>query len=331
MSSKANYNKTLTKTQCDDLVNNIVDNSPVLKLVNKLYMNKSTVELPVMLSDTILEASKGGLEDRPPVDLNNAVTLYSTKLKLPWTVTAEFMENEPSKGYAEKRIQTVMNVQAGNDLEDIFINGDEDSTDILYRANDGVLKLSKNNHKVQVGIRGKAVTKMFEEVLRALPTKYRRNLRQLKFIVSPDMWMDYVMAIASRQGSMADQYLAGLVGSPTYGGVEVVASSFMPYGKFILTNPNNLIFGFENTIKKTRTHDKENDEYNYLLDIRVDFAIQNPEALIVGIVTSTRTARLYNRINNSMFGRFILKPLGALYKLVVRKPARKLARLLNKL
>lgn len=85
-------------------------------------------------------------------------------------------------------------------------------------------------------------TDFFNTMLRTLPAKYRRNLRQLCFYVHPNTWQDYVDSIAARQGAMADQYLAGMVGDPTYGGASVISTPELPEGSALLTNPNNLAF-----------------------------------------------------------------------------------------
>ena len=56
-----------------------------------------------------------------------------------------------------------------------------------------------------------------------MPVRLRRNLRVLEFRVHPDTYLDYIGLIAGRQGAMADQYLSGLVGNPTFAGVTVVS------------------------------------------------------------------------------------------------------------
>ena len=326
----------LTDAERQFLVDRVVDESSLLKIARKLTMNRSRVEIPRMsLGSRVMRAAQqgghvetypyyapgvapawadvdgAGPSGVPPTanDLESTqatehlvspeystVILESSKLVLPWAITEEFLEDNPEQGRAEQRIATIMGVQAANDLEDLALNGNETSADSLLRANDGYL-LQAAAGNVAAGI-GNFTTNSFETILRALPTKYRRNLRQLRFIVHPDTWMDYVQSIAARQGNMADQYLSGLVGDPTYGGIPIMASPFMPEvvggaGQIMLTHPDNLIFGVERDMKMRKTMDGQNAIYNderyYALHIRCDFVIQNVEATALGTGVDVRT------------------------------------------
>ena len=321
----------LTDAERQFIVDRVIDESSLLKMVRKLTMNRSRVEIPRMsLGSRVMRASHPGghHESTPyygpgtppfaPVLPNGAggvnleavagnpavvggnhvisehlvspeystIVLESSKLVLPWAITEEFLEDNPEQGAAEQRIATIMGVQAANDLEDLALNGSQASADALLRANNGYLVQAAGASGNISAALGAFTTNTFETILRSLPTKYRRNVRQLKFLVHPDVWMDYVQSIAARQGNMADQYLAGLVGDPTYGGVPIMASPFMPVDQVLLSNPDNMIFGVERDMKLRKTMDGQNAIYNderyYALHIRCDFKIQNIEATGLG-------------------------------------------------
>ncbi len=320
----ANAVVQLTDAERQFIVDRVIDESGVLKMVRKLTMNRSRVEIPRMsLGDRVMRASHAGghHESRPyyaggagptgafapalpssaaaAIDMNplglesgvdeflvspeySVVVLQSSKLVLPWAITEEFLEDNPEKGAAEQRIATIMGIQAANDLEDLAWNGDETSSDALLRANQGWLDAASAAGRETVDAVA-FTTDTLERMVRGLDTKYRRNLRQLRFFVHPDRWMDYVQSIAARQGNMADQYLAGLVGDPTYGGIPLVASPFMPEDDLFLSHPDNLIFGVERDMKMRKTADGQgaiyNDERYYAMHIRCDFVIQNTEAV----------------------------------------------------
>lgn len=84
-------------------------------------------------------------------------------------------------------------------------------------------------------------TKLLENTLRAAPASLRRNIRSLEFRVHPDNYLNYIGAIATRQGDMADRYLAGLVGDPTYGGVPVRAEPDVNIDCIELYHPDPVI------------------------------------------------------------------------------------------
>jgi len=322
----------LTDAERQFLVDRVIDESGLLKVTRKLTMNRSRVEIPRMsLGTRVMRATHpgghpettpyyaGGTPPHNPLlpagpagqqlesgaaehlvsPTYSTVVLESSKLVLPWAITEEFLEDNPEKGAAEQRIATIMGIQAANDLEDLALNGNEGSNDALLRANDGYLLQAALGNVVDFSLTTPAfTTNTLESIVRALPTKYRRNFRQLRFIVHPDTWMDYVQSIASRQGNMADQYLSGLVGDPTYGGIPLMASPFMPTpvggtGQIMLTHPDNLIFGVERDMKMRKTMDGQNAIYNderyYALHLRCDFVIQNIEATALGTNIDVRT------------------------------------------
>lgn len=321
----------LTDAERQFIVDRVIDESGLLKMMRKLTMNRSRVEIPRMsLGDRVMRAAHPGghQESYPyyaagqpaynpalpsaPGSLNGAplgmetganehlvapeyssVILESSKLVLPWATTEEWLEDNPEQGAVEQRIATIMGIQAANDLEDLALNGDESSTDGLLRANDGFLLQAATSGNVLNWASAAFTTDTLEQTVRQLDTKYRRNMRQLKFIVHPDRWMDYVQSIAARQGNMADQYLAGLVGDPTYGGIPLVQSPFMPVDQILLTHPDNFIFGVQRDMKMRKTMDGQNAIYNderyYALHIRCDFVIQNAEAVVLTDNVDPRT------------------------------------------
>ncbi len=308
---------TLTDAERTFLVDRVVDESSLLKVTRKVTMNRSRVEIPRMslgtrvmraasagghpegvMYDTTVGDPSMGFVGGPVAPTFSTIVLTSSKVVLPWVISNEFLEDNPEQGAAEAHIAEIMGRQAANDLEDLAINGDEGSNDQLLRANDGYLAQvpvngSDSNPRQVDFMSGAFTTNTLETILRTMPTKYRRNLRDLRFIVSPDTWMDYVQSIASRQGNMADQALAGILGDPTYGGVPIMASPFMPSDTVLLTHPDNLVFGVERDMRLTKTADGYNaiyhDERYYALHMRCDFLIQDTDAVVRGDNIAART------------------------------------------
>jgi HK97 family phage major capsid protein len=291
----------LTDPERQFIVDTVVDESGLLKEIRRYNMNRSRVEIPRMsLGRRVLQATNAGGHPEATIGQQQApdfdtIVMTSSKLTLPYTITEEFLEDNPEKGTAEQKIARLMAIQAANDLEDLAINGDEGSGDPLLHSNDGFIALANSLGANLVNYGGAANFDRYklEDMLRALPTKYRRNVRELRFFVGPNTWQDYVNSIADRQGAMADQYLAGLVGDPTYGGIPMRMSPFMPEeggvgtdeATIILTHPDNLIWGVERDMKLRKTVEGQaaiqGDQRFYALHIRCDFMIQNPEALVL--------------------------------------------------
>ena len=297
----------LTDAEREFIIDTVVDQSVLLGEVRKVQMRRSLVEIPKLAIGTRLmraTAAGGTPESTPPgasADvIFGSIKLQSAKTSLPWTLTEEFLEDNNEMAAAEAKIAKMMGVQAGNDLEDLALNGDVTSGDALLWANDGFYKLSAGGNVVDFA-GGNFTRNTFNQAIRALPPKYRRNLRALRFYVGPNLWQDWVDSVAARQGNMADQYLAGLVADPTYGGIpirgiplvneEITAASRSLAGAnnltdIMLTHPDNLIFGVQRDMKLRKTTEGkdaiERDERYYVLHLRTDFQVQNLEAVVLG-------------------------------------------------
>ncbi len=301
----------LTDPQRKYLIDRVVNEATLLGMIRRYTMNRSRVEIPRMSVGTrLMRANTGGghaesttMGNRVSPDFESIV-LTSSKLVLPWTITEEFLEDNPEQGRAEQLIADMMATQAANDLEDLAVNGTEGSGDALLRANNGFIALGASGNVKDFN--GAAfTTDVFERSLRALPTKYRnRDKSKLRFFVPFDIEMDYIQSLAARMGDAADAFLAsGAASRPNYGGIPVVAIKYLPSdgtagggtneSTIMLTDPDNLVWGVERDMKMRKTTEGKNaldfDERYYALHIRCDFLIQNTEAFVLGKEIGPRT------------------------------------------
>lgn len=299
----------LTDPQRKYLLDRVVNEATLLGMIRKYPMKRSRVEIPRLSVGTrIMRANTGGghaesttMGARVAPD-HGKVILTSSKLVLPWTITEEFLEDNPEEGAAEQVIADIMATQAANDLEDLAVLGDEASGDELLRANDGFVKLAVAGQTIDFNSAA-FTTDTLERMLRKMPTKYRVNKQKLRFFVPFDIESDYIQAIAARMGDMGDQFLSsGAATRPRYNGIPVVAIKGLPSNQgagtnestVLLTDPENLIWGVEREMKMRKTSEGKNaldfDERYYALHIRCDFVIQNTEAIVMGTEIAPRVA-----------------------------------------
>ena len=72
------------------------------------------------------------------------ISLTTKKLRLDWELSTESLEDNIEGPDLEDHIARMMATQAGNDIEDVILNGDTSlSSDALYKAFDGVVKKAK--------------------------------------------------------------------------------------------------------------------------------------------------------------------------------------------
>lgn len=326
---RSNADTMLNDEQRQNFIDNVVHESSLLASVRKYTMSRSRVEIPRMtLGTRVLKEASIGVTSEIIPDYS-AIVLTSSKLTLPWTITEEYLDDNPEGNAAEASILRMMGVTASNDLEDLLINGDESSNDNLLKANNGILKLATKHKKLKQGFKKKPTHFQFKDVLKALPVKYRREPKKLMFLVSPNTYLDYIYEISGKNTGMSNAFLTSLANEPTYMDIKVVANPFMPDGHIVLTNPDNIIFGIEKDMKlRTTTEGStaiKNDERFYALHLRCDFAIQNADAFILGFPVDTNPLKAMR-----VAQRVVTTPFTGGYKWLVRKPSHKVARFLSK-
>ncbi len=150
-----------------------------------------------------------------------------------------------------------MAIQAGNDFEDLGINGDTTSADALLSAFDGWLKLAKNSSETnQIFFSGSGLTKsIFSQMLKNLPTKYQSRRNDLRFFVPVNLTQDYIDTLSDRETALGDELIAEGARALAYG-IPVIAVPLMPatlagtYGG-ASGNHGTIVFeSFQDTIDK---------------------------------------------------------------------------------
>ena len=169
---------------------------------------------------------------------------YETKpIRLPWEITEETLrENIEGQGL-EATITALMTRQWGNDIEDLALNGDEDTPltaedgSFLY-INDGWVKqISNGGHVYDASGIAAMDLEMFYNAIALMPNKY--NNGRLRWLMSParaQQWELFLLQRAINNGSSAPD---SLYNSPA--AIPTVRVPYMPNDKIILTDPQNLI------------------------------------------------------------------------------------------
>lgn len=149
------------------------------------------------------------------------VTLTPREVMTPWEVSDNFAEINIEGRDVEDTIVRLMATQTGNDLEELYVNGnklgpatlesnivpDGDSTryvkDTYLALVDGWAKLGMSGHTVDLAGQNIGLG-VFGKVLRALPVKFRRNLRDLRWFLSPDLWQLFQEKLSTRATILGD-------------------------------------------------------------------------------------------------------------------------------
>jgi hypothetical protein len=131
-------------------------------------------------------------------------------------------------------------------------------------------------------------------LIKALPSKYRQDMRNLAMILSPDAYLDYNDELAGKGYSDAFASITGIRDLPVRGikNVQVpmlhTAMSFTysatPYtdGTFqMVTDLRNLIWGIHRDIKIEPQRWARKRATDYVLSLRGDIKIENGDAIAI--------------------------------------------------
>jgi len=165
------------------------------------------------------------------------VTLTPSELMVPIEISDNFRELNIEGDNVTDTIIRLFATQLANDLEELYLIGDKLGPAVLegdildngsttqyvkdsYLAlQDGWQKLADGGHLVDAdGLNIGA--SVFSQALRAMPTKFRRNRKNLRFFMSPDLAQLYAEKLSTRATKGGDDAMGGKVITPF--GVPIV-------------------------------------------------------------------------------------------------------------
>ena len=194
-------------------------------------------------------------------------------------------------------LMTAIAEKCGEDLEDLYINGDDTSGDTYYVLNDGWLVLGAVTHSTSgngqsdfVSTADKTIANL-DSMIDALPSKYLKNKANWRFFVHPDL--DNVMRrwVASRETIAGDRYMLEDV-PMYYTGIPIVrvpmisssttGSPSLERSSILLCVPSNLVLGIQRKIRIEKEAKPRKQQVEFTVTIRSDVVIEEDDAVVVG-------------------------------------------------
>ena len=237
------------------------------------------------------------------------ISLTTKKLRMDWELSTESLEDNIEGADLEDHIARLMATQAGNDIEDVLLNGDTGLTgDALYKSFDGVVKKAKASGRV-VDAAGAGISReVFNKALKAMPRKYKQRRGDLRFLAGSNLIQDFLYAnsigtnqtipqdIASSviRGGVAP--LGGPAGyvAPFAFGIPIVEVPLLSetqtgthsgaagsHGDIHLTFPNNVVIGIKRDVTVYRFFQPRKDTIEYTMYTRVGVQIEQADAWVV--------------------------------------------------
>ena len=237
------------------------------------------------------------------------ISLTTKKLRMDWELSTESLEDNIEGADLEDHIARMMATQAGNDIEDVVLNGDTSlSGDALYKSFDGAVKKAKASGHV-VDAAGAGISRaVFNSALKALPRKYKQRRTDLRFLSGSNLIQDYLYNTSNSTNFTNPQDIASgiirgdvpVLGGPAgyvapYAfGIPIVEVPLLPetqtgsysgaagsHGDVHLTFPNNVVIGIKRDVTVYRFFWPRKDSIEYTMYTRVGVQIEQADAWVV--------------------------------------------------
>lgn len=280
----------LNPEQNDVFIRQLMDQPTILRAVRTVPMNAPEMKInKINFGQRILNPATqtGGMEDtgvndRWPLKAQRAkiqteqVQLNTKEVIAEVRIPYEVLEDNIEQGALADTILAMIAERAAVDLEELLISGDTTSGDSFLALQDGILKLSTLNIVDATGQTAHINT--FNNLKKALPTRFRRNLNQMAYFASMDFESDYRVQLANRLTPGGDAWTTGSGPIPVMGvGLQGVA--LMPLGTILFANPQNFIFGVQRNIRIEQDRDIRSREVIIVLTARIAIAVEEKRAV----------------------------------------------------
>jgi hypothetical protein len=273
----------------------------------RVTMRANTMELEkVNVGERVIRAAAQAVGDYTNAGATfSKVELTTKKIRLDWEVAAEALEDNIEGAQLEDHIVRLMTNAFGNDIEDLAINGLGSGNDAFLGIMEGFVNRVKTDgdaHESVVTVANNAwTTDVMQNIITAMPRKYRAIKSNLKFYAGTDAFQ----GIVKNNGTLADAvaeafsstrmtgstqanrqaYLDG--GAQTFGGarttrvlgVDVQEVPYYPAGYVDLTFPQNRVWGFQRDITVNREYKPKKDTVEYTVFVRFGIQWEEQDAI----------------------------------------------------
>ena len=233
------------------------------------------------------------------------ITINTKPIAVPWEISRETLARNIEGENFEDTVARLMATQLANDLEELFIQGDTNSSDPYLALLDGWGKLADGGHVVDAGRKSLATLsdarKIFGDLIRAMPKKFLRDRSELRFIAGTNVVQDYIDSLSERATALGDQALQQRITLTPFG-IPLIEIPLLPtnqtYGSpaasdnsfILLTHFQNLITAIEvqyagsaTGIELLKDTDIFGNTRQYCMHLSQGCALQEKDAMVKAV------------------------------------------------
>jgi hypothetical protein len=233
------------------------------------------------------EAAALPVADRSKVTTSE-VELDAKLFKAEVRLNNEVLEDSIERGQLRQTIMQLMAERIATDMDEVIIQGDTASSDRFLARFDGMLKQS-TSHVVDEGL-GFTTKQTFRNLIKAMPSEFQRNKKDLRYLTSIQAELDYRDSLADRGTVGGDRFLTEDV-PVLYGGVAVVGVPLFPETlgsgsnttDVVLTDPKNVNVGIWRNIRVETDKLVSEGVLIIVATLRFDVKYQHEPAVVKGI------------------------------------------------
>lgn len=301
----------LTIDQANVFIDHIFDAAVLWNEARRFKMNAPYAEWStVRVGARVVRGATEGVDTGENANAQfTKVSITVKKLRLDWEVSTESLEDNIEGQNLDQHLLKLFTHQLGQDLEELSIHGDTDSTDKLLKVMDGWHKLALANGHVRTadttGAENAQLSRThFNQAFRAMPRKYRAHKGDLRFYASDAAIAEYLFS-RSTQGLYPNESIvtselgqlpvtSGAAGWSTIKpfGVEmrevpmfdahfnesnagtgagpIDSSTFLEF-----TAPQNRLVGIQRNIQIMKQYSQKKDTFEYTCYVRFGLGVQD--------------------------------------------------------
>jgi len=294
----------LNPEQANRFIDYVWDATVLANDGRRVTMRANTMEIEkVNVGERVIRAAAQALGNYDNAGATfTKVELTTKKIRLDWEVSTESLEDNIEGAALEDHLVRLMTSAFANDIEDLAINGDGGADPFLGIMNGFVnqVKTTGDAHEAVVAVSNNAWTpEVMQQIIYALPRKYRAIKNNLKFYAGTDTFAGIVAnngtladaiaeAFAPRNGGTESNRQAYLDGqAQTFGtarttrvlGVQVLEVPYYPADYVDLTFPANRVWGFQRDITVNREYMAKKDTIEYTVFVRFGLTWEELDAV----------------------------------------------------
>lgn len=289
----------LQDDQADTFYRKIFDRPGLVQDVRNVPMNSDTMNInKIGLASRIIRAAPTGT---PPYIVDGVGETYGNDRNLASAdrfnptfeqvqltvkeymaeihLTDDVIENNLEKENLENVILDMAAARLALDIEEVVLLSDTSNgaLDAVLQLQNGVLKRVTTN---VVDAAGAAISlEQFADLQYALPTKYLRNVSNMKYYLHNHKEMAWRQALAARGTDLGDANITGRAPVPALG-VPLAPVALMPTTQILFTDPKNIIVGVQRNMRLEYERYPRSRLNAFIFTIKMGVQLEEEDAVV---------------------------------------------------